>query len=591
MRLIASRMQVLVDNAYDLLEKLDLPPWQVYKEAAAAAFHDVRVASASSFKLGHLTFRPVFILLGIILQCLAVILQIILENSIYHGFRAAKEFCVQLQTATIWFIRYQRSLSPSAIYAEVAVTTAIATLWLLRRHVKKHRYYERVLAWYEVKKQKALKRYNNFVEQVGKTSTFLALLLPHLMYFMFAATIKKVFPWLVTYLATKTPLNPIIQYFHPLYCTFLIIGKLTQHLRTYNVGEADGIEKKTTGKTMPSNVKRQQKQKAELEDLRKEVVDILKYWVVYAIIIAAVRTGKLLPFVGNMFSVVGGNVTQRKRQGMWSKLRFSSKFVEEISLVFFTWLRFMPSSVTGQVRASSNGRGNSPIEIIYSKFSPLVKSAMRSSASLSNKAAGSHLGNDSYLSWFVGKLDFLLTIFVLGRAISQETKQKIVTSVIELSDLLPAAITLFVPGFSSYGVIYVSLLIPAAYSIKSCDEIEMAKKCSNVETMESKVNDASRFLRFWVIHAFVTWILDSFSPILVWVPFSTHVIWLLWAFLQLQTSTRKIYGWLESEVEKPFDQTQTIQSVKRVIAALPSNVDSQKAASTDEALVEKPKED
>jgi len=195
------------------------------------------------------------------------------------------------------------------------------------------------------------------------------------------------------------------------------------------------------------------------------------------------------------------------------------------------------------------------------------------------------------LSWFVGKLDFLLTIFVLGRAISQETKQKIVTSVIELSDLLPAAITLFVPGFSSYGVIYVSLLIPAAYSIKSCDEIEMAKKCSNVETMESKVNDASRFLRFWVIHAFVTWILDSFSPILVWVPFSTHVIWLLWAFLQLQTSTRKIYGWLESEVEKPFDQTQTIQSVKRVIAALPSNVDSQKAASTDEALVEKPKED
>ena len=590
MRLIASRMQVLLDNAYDLVEKLDLPPLQEYKEAASVAFHDVRVATVSSCTLGHLTFRPVFILLGIILQCLAVVLHIILENSIYHGWRGAKEFFFQLQTASIWFIRYQRSLSTSAIYAEVAVMAAIATLWLLRRHVKKHRYYERTVAWYEVRKQKVLKRYNHFVDQVDKTSTFLALLLPHLMYFIFAAIIKKVFPWLVTYLATKTPLNAFIQYIHPLYCTFLIIGKLTQHLRTYKVDEADGNAKKTSGKNIPSSVKRQQKEKAELEELRKEVVDILKYWVVYSIIIASVRTGKLLPFVGHMFRVVRENMGKgRKRQGMWSKLRFSSKFVEEISLVFFTWLRFMPSSVTGQVRASLKGKGNSPIEITYNKFSSLMKSAMRSSVSLTNKAAGSHLGDGSVLSWIVGKVDFILTFFVLGRAISQETKQKIVTTVVELSDLLPAAITLFVPGCSSYGVIYVSLFVPALNSIKSCDEIE--KKCSNVETMESKVNDASRFLRFWMIHAFVTWILDSFAPVLAWVPFSTHMIWLLWAFLQLETSTRKIYGWFESEVEKPLDQTQTLTTVKRVIAALPSNVDAQKATSTDVALAQKSKED
>mmetsp|Transcript_370 Transcript_370/g.550 ORF Transcript_370/g.550 Transcript_370/m.550 type:complete len:592 (-) Transcript_370:59-1834(-) len=590
MRLIASRIEVLLDHAYDLLEKLDLPPWQEYKEAASAAFHDVRVATVSSCKFGHLTFRPVFILLGIILHCLAVVLQIILENSIYHGWRALKEFYFQMQMATIWFIRYQKSLSPSAIYAEVAVLAAVTTLWLLRRHVKKHRYYERTMAWYQVRKQKVLKRYNHFVDQVGKTSTFLALLLPHLLYFTFAAIIKRLLPWLVTYLATKTPLNAFIQYFHPLYCTFLIIGKSTQHLRTYKVVEADGNDKKTASKTTPSNVKRQQKQKAELEEIRKEVVDILKYWVVYAIIIATVRTGKLLPFVGHMFTVVGDNVTKgKRRQGMLSKLRFSSKFVEEISLVFFTWLRFMPSSVTGQDKSSLKGKGNSPIEIIYKKFSSFVKSAMSSSASLTNKAAGSHLGNGSMLSWCIGKLDFPLSILVLGRAISQETKQKVITTVTELSDLIPAAITLFVPGCSSYGVIYVSLVAPAFLSIKSCDEIN--KKSSNVATMESKVNEASRFLRFWMIHALVTWVLDSFAPILAWVPFSTHVIWLLWAFLQLETTTRRIYGWFESEVEKPLDQTQTMQSVKRVIAALPSSVDSQKDTSSNEGQVEKSKKE
>lgn len=583
MRLIASRMQVLLDSANVLLEKLDLPPWQEYKEAASTAFHDVRVATMSSCKFGHLTFRPFFILLGIILQCLAVVLQIILENSIYHGWRAAKEFYFQFQMATIWFIRYQRNLSPSAIYAEVAVLTAIATLWLLRRHVQKHRYYERTMAWYEVRKQKVMKRYNHFVDQVGKTSTFLALLLPHLLYFAFAAIIKKLLPWFVTYLATKTPLNAVIQYFHPLYCTFLIIGKSTHHLRTYTVDNAAG-DKKSDSKTKPSNIKRQQKQKTELEELRKEVVDILKYWVVYAIIIATVRTGKLIPFVGHLFTVAGGNVTKRNsRQGILSKFRFSSKFVEEISLVFFTWLRFMPSSVTGQQKLSLKGRGNSPIEIIYNKISSLVKSAMSSSASLTNKATGSHLGNGSILSWLVGKLDFPLTILVLARAISQETKQKVMATVTELSDLLPAAVTLFVPGCSSYGVIYVSLVVPATYSIKSCDEID--KKSSNVELMESKVNDASRFLRFWMIHALVTWILDSFAHILAWVPLSTHAIWFLWAFLQLETSTRRFYGWFESEVE-------TQSTVKRVIAALPSSVDSQKDTSSNETQeVEKSKKE
>jgi hypothetical protein len=590
MRLIASRLQVLLDNFYDLLEKLDLPPWQEYKAAASAAFHDVCVASVSSSRFGYLTFRPLGILLGIILQCLAVVLHIILENSIYHGWRMAKEFFFQLETATIWFIRYQRSLSPSAIYGEVAMIGAIMTLWHLRRHVKKHRYYERTIAWYEERKQKAQKRYNHFVDKVGKTSTFLAFLLPHLMYFIFAEIISKVCPWLITYLATKTPLNAFIQYFHPLYCTFLVIGKLTQHFRTFKVDESVDVNcNKTRSKQIPTGTKWQQKQKVELESLRMEVVDILKYWVVYSIIIASLLTGKLLPVVGHAFSVVGENSTKGKRQRMWSKLCLTSKFVEEKSLIFFTWLRFMPSSLTGQGRGSLKGRGNSPIDICYSKLSQWMKSAMNTSAVLTNKATGSQ-GNGSYLSWLVGRLEFPLTILVLGRAISQDTKQKIITMAMELSALLPAAITLFIPGFSSYGVIYVSLVVPAAYSIKCCDEID--KPCTNVQTMESNVNDASRFLRFWIIHAFITWILDSFAPILTWIPFSTHMTWLLWAFLQLETSTRKLYGWFENEVEKPFDETQTMKTVKRVMAALPSNVDSAKTTSNnDDASAGKSKED
>ena len=273
-----------------------------------------------------------------------------------------------------------------------------------------------------------------------------------------------------------------------------------QHLRTFKVYKSVDVNyNKTKSKRIPTD-------KVELESSRIEVIDILKYWVVYSIIIASIRKGKLRPVVGHAFSIVGDNVTEGKRQRMWSKLRLTSIFVEEI---FFTWLRFMPSSMTGQ------GRGNSPIEICYNKLSLWMKSAIHTSAVLTNKATGSQ-GNGSYLSWMVGMLEFPLNILARSRAISQDTKQKIITmllwSYLLFYQLLQCCLS------RSYGVIYVSLVVPAAYSIKCCDEID--RTCTNVQTMESNVNVASRLLRFRMIHAFVTWILDSFAPILAWIPLS-----------------------------------------------------------------------
>ena len=583
MRLIASRIEVIQENALELIEKLDLPPWQEYKEAASVAFHDVWVATLSSCKFGHLTLRPLLILLGIVLQCLAVVLHIILENSIYHGWRAAKEFYYQLQIATVWFIQYQRNLSTSAIYAEIAFVSLIATLWLLRRHVRKHRYYERTLAWYEVRKQKALRKYNNFIDQVDKTSSFLALMMPHLVYIIFAAIIKYTIPWFVTYLATRTPINALIQYIHPLGYTIHIITEYTKHVRTYEVDKDDSKDKKVGSSKKPSSIKLQQKQKAELEKLRVEVAKILKYWVVYMIIIAFVQTGKLIPLVGNLFHVhVEDTVANGTLyQSIWSKLRFSSRIVEEMSLVFFIWLRFIPTPVAGRERASLKHKQNSPLGFCYTKVSSSVNFIMNSSSFLTNRAAGSHLGGGTVLSWCMGKLDSLLNVLVLLRTITQETKENIVRIILELSDLLPSLVFMLLPlpGCSTFGVISASLIVPVAHSIKSCNEIE---KRTKGESAESKVEGGSRFLRFWVLHAAFSWILSSFQHILAWIPFSTHATWLLWAMLLLETTTRRIYGW--------FEDGKVIEFVEKLIATLPSNVDSQNSTSINEKVAEKSKD-
>ena len=143
---------------------------------------------------------------------------------------------------------------------------------------------------------------------------------------------------------------------------------------------------------------------------------------------------------------------------------------------------------------------------------------------------------------------------------------------VESSALLPAVTTLFMPSyFTNYGVIYVSLVVPAGYSTSSCDAIQHSS--AKLESMMPKVEAASRYLQFWMIHAALSLLLASFAPLLAWVPLSTHATWLIWAYAQLESTTRKIYGWFERELEKSLEDTAVVRSTRRIISALPSNVE------------------
>lgn len=121
-------------------------------------------------------------------------------------------------------------------------------------------------------------------------------------------------------------------------------------------------------------------------------------------------------------------------------------------------------------------------------------------------------------------------------------------------------------------MIYVSLVVPAGYSTTSCNAIRNSS--SKLETIMPKIDDASRYLQFWVVHAAVSLLLGSFASLLAWIPLSTHATWLLWAYVQLESSTRKIYGCFESELgKKSLEDNIVVRSTRRIFAALPSNVE------------------
>ncbi|KAL3816167.1 hypothetical protein ACHAXA_005503 [Cyclostephanos tholiformis] len=608
MKLLAHRLNLLLDRSARLVEKLEFTSSDEYLAALTSAVRDARVAWASSWNLARLTIRPAWILGGMICRCLAAVLRIVARHTVAHGWIAAREGLNQMRAATVWFVGFQRDLPTSAKYAEVGAAASMAMLWLLRRHVRRRRYVERIATWYGHKKRGALRKYRNLVERVARTSSFLAALLPHLMYAALVVGLKELMPSVVTYFATRTYLRSIISFWHPLYLTISLLGRLSPHLRDYKdakatrANESDKSTKSSRERTeTPSTLKQRRQREKEMETLRVEVIDMLKYWVVYAVLLAIVRTGRLLPIVGHVLNVsteVDSTTVSKgffgkvSRAGFYTKLRLRGKFVDEATLVFFIWLCFMPASIAGdEVKQSitkvlSSKRpipieskpdnvigGSRPVDILYRKLSPAVLATINSSAFLKKGAIGDCHGKEStFVSMAIQKFHSILDLFVLVRLISKESQDWLITTIVESSALLPALTTLFMPSyFTNYGVIYVSLVVPAGYTISSCDAIQITSQ--SVETTLLKINDSARYLQFWIVHAAVSMILASFGPILAWIPLSTHATWLLWAYVQLQSSTIKIYGWFEGELtKKSLSETAVARSTRWIIAVLPSNV-------------------
>lgn len=594
MKLIAPQLDVLLRHAREFIDRLDVPPGDEYVAAAAAAYRDLRSACASSWRLAYISFRPLVILLGILGHFLSVVLRVIARHSVAHGWIAAREGYHQLRTAAIWFVGFQRELPASAKYAELGALAVAAVLWLLRRHVRKHRYAERAADWYGGKKRRALRKYNDFVDRVAKTSSFLAMILPHCLYAAMVVGMKVMLPSGLKYLATRTYLCAVLSFWHPLYLTFSALGRLSPHLRDYRESkESDEKENEASGKDKfkamtPSKLKVQRQRETEMVGLRAAVVDLLKYWVVYAILLAMVRTGKLLPFVGHVLNATADDKPTsrprffaKKSAGLYAKLRLPQRLVEEMTLVFFVWLRLMPSPPAvgeeGKAKIASRSRDidkQMPVDILYGKLSPMVLSAMNSSAFLTKKAMGKPGGDEfTLLSMVIQKLKSVLDLFVLVRLISKRTREWIITTIVESSALLPAASTLLMPGyFTGYGVIYVSLVVPAGYSISSCDAVRQSGP--RLEAVMPKIYDSSRYLQFWIVHAVLSSLLASFAPLLAWMPLSTHATWLLWAYIQRESTTRGIFGWFENELGKEtLEDTAVMRSMRRVVAALPSNVE------------------
>lgn len=133
----------------ELWTRLEVPEWSTYRDALVACGRDVWYATQSSYRLIVLTFRPLLILTWIVGQFL-------FRNLLDHGARSVQKGAIQVKVASIWFYRFQRSLSWTEVLGEVTIIFICIAAYYFRKWLKRQTYWARAVRWYKGKKEQVV---------------------------------------------------------------------------------------------------------------------------------------------------------------------------------------------------------------------------------------------------------------------------------------------------------------------------------------------------------------------------------------------------------------------------------------------------
>jgi hypothetical protein len=147
---IASTVQEQLTLA---IEYFEIPAWQQVLTTSQSAYHDSITALRSTGTFFQVVLKPFYILLALIGTRLYAVLKVLAEHSCSNFIKGGREGIRQGVVALKWLVRYQRSLSQTAIWMEVGFVVALVGMYSLRRYIQKKKYVARLIKWYTRKKK------------------------------------------------------------------------------------------------------------------------------------------------------------------------------------------------------------------------------------------------------------------------------------------------------------------------------------------------------------------------------------------------------------------------------------------------------
>lgn len=456
---------------------------------------------------------------------------------------------------------------------EASFIAACTAAYLLRRLIKRRRYVERLCAWYDTKRRAAQRKYDAALEKVAKTSTTLAMCLPHILYGVGAFVVKWLLADVFVYIASDLPVLEIITVFGPTIQTVVAIQRCQflgdVHRKLYvndplvveDVCEDDDQRRGGEKPISMSKIQLKKEQKKNSAKLQK----FLRYWIMYGIVVSFGKLLIMLPLISRLVSRIEDNVTR------------------QILLVAFAWLLYLPLPSSKQMGKTfgkhARSYSTSTIDIVYCN---LVQPFL---LPLANVTQGQKQTR-GMIEFCLAQLETFLSVCVFMKALKAERKEQVLHVVSEGLALLPACLTLLMPSmFTAYGCVYVGGFVSTANSAK-CDEaiVKSDKKAAFLSDDDPKLLQLFmlrvRWLRYWCVYVNVLFLLARADSILAWIPLSTHatLVFLVWLQLPAFGGAPLLYDILVTELagfgiiepDESFDADRTL--TMRLLTHMSSSV-------------------
>jgi len=496
-------METIQRSLKDVAEFLCLPTYDEYRTVVYESMTVNWHALCVNWNFIFITFRPLFILLSWASKHVAWYAKIfssILLNHLNHSLQR--------------FVAFQLSLSKFAILTEVSIVLSVIGAYLLRQYIRRKRYVERLRSWRRSKALAARKKYDEVLDEVARTSTTLAMVLPHLMYFSVAGTIRYAFPDFCIYIANELPILEGISIIHPAIKTISLVEFII-HIRRELTNTEERAIVSIQGKQFTNF-----QLKREEERVSKRLQWFMRYWITFALLHGFDQFFSTIPILSRLFNRALDTSTKR-----------------QVMILLFIWLKELrlPSANTmgNRLGKHASGFSNNTVDIIYKN---VVSSIM---LPLTNATAAGNDKTRGLKDLCIKQVELFLAAMVFMKAIALERKEQVIFILSESFDLLPASITLLMPSmFTFYGIIYVTGFIATGNSAK-CDELMSTfnRNMNYLPDNDSKLLQVQslqlRWLRYWCVYSISMLVLKRSEYALSWIPLSTHATLAYFIWLQL----------------------------------------------------------
>ncbi|OEU18336.1 hypothetical protein FRACYDRAFT_236612 [Fragilariopsis cylindrus CCMP1102] len=567
----------IISLTIELWNRLEVPSYTIYQTAWKECIMDLMKSLSSSYNLWYITLKPFVILISILIQNFY---NLVLE---YGGRSFAQKGILQTKYTILYLYHFQLSLNRTEIIGEIGLIFVCIGLYYFQRWLYQQTYWTRITSYTKEKKNRIIQSYTDAMYKVANVSKILAMALPHILFIGICVSIRIIVPDLIQYITYNTPVLMILSVWYPLISTFLWVqnqrdycgsgsastsnnsdGTIATTTTINNVSneiasppsqsvvserkkafENKNIKKKKSSSSSPNKKSKvsSASSSSAVPDAESTTADYdeflglfpmrtqehntksitetesttnamattnywLNYWHMYAIIQAFGHCFTLIPFIGRFLT----------RHPVFHF------FTGEFKLFFFCWVFGMERILGNMTKGDAFLAKALPLRLMKRHITPIVMSL--------HDLISDAVSKEVWDKWIVSKTKSILSVFVLVRMLSEEWKDWLLHVAEEVRVLTIPSITLLMPGFiTQFGVTYVQYIIPAT---KSADAKGNGQKLI--------------YLQYWILHCAVSGLVSYFDSVLWWIPFSSHLIFILWSYLILPQAIKKLYGIIEMEL-------------------------------------------